>query len=53
MRKYARFANFVIARSLLVMVGYELGYPVVRSTGMAHKVIERFTEITGADIKLE
>ena len=40
-------------RCLWVMVGYELGYPVVRSTGMAHKAIERFTEITGVDLKVE
>ena len=40
-------------RCLWVMVGYELGYPVVRSTGMIDKVIERFNEITGADIKLD
>jgi aminoglycoside phosphotransferase (APT) family kinase protein len=40
-------------RCLWVMVGYELGYPVVRSTGMIHKITERFTEITDANIKIE
>jgi aminoglycoside phosphotransferase (APT) family kinase protein len=40
-------------RCLWVMVGYELGYPVVRSTGMIYKAVERFMEITGADIKVE
>jgi aminoglycoside phosphotransferase (APT) family kinase protein len=40
-------------RCLWVMVSYEMGFPVVRDSGMIHRVIERFKEITGAEIKVE